>query len=127
MNNVSLLSRRERQIMDILYRLNEASAKEVMADMLDAPSYSSVRTLIRRLADKGHVSHRKRGSKYSYFPLVDNKIASQSALMSVAETFFQGSPYRMLMSVLDIPSGNVSKEEWKQLEQILLLKRTKNQ
>ncbi|MDT8429512.1 MAG: BlaI/MecI/CopY family transcriptional regulator, partial [Pseudomonadales bacterium] len=64
------LSRRERQIMDIIYRMHKASAKEVMTELEDAPSYSSVRTLLGKLVEKGHLAYRESGLKYVYYPLV---------------------------------------------------------
>lgn len=123
MTKPSKLSRRERQIMDILYRLEEASAKDVMAEMEDAPSYSSVRTLIGKLVDKGHVAHRESGLKYVYYPLQTRDKASKSALSHVLQTFFDDSPLRAVNSLLDMSAKNLSDEELQELADIIEAKK----
>jgi BlaI family transcriptional regulator, penicillinase repressor len=119
MTNADQLSRRERQIMDILYRLGRASAKEVMEHMDDAPSYSSVRTLIGKLVEKGHVDHTELGLKYVYFPLVTHDQASRSALGNVVKTFFEDSPYLAVNSLLDMSIHDLSTDELDELEKMI--------
>ena len=94
------LSRRERQVMDILYRLESASAKEVLENLADPPSYSTVRTILQKLLEKGHVTYRESGAKYVYFPVVDHQKASSTALQNVVKTFFQDSPLMAANSLL---------------------------
>jgi len=126
MNKVNKLSRRERQMMDIIYRLSEASAKEVMENLDDAPSYSSVRTLLRKLVEKGHIAHRESGLKYVYYPLVERKEASRSALGNIVKTFFDGSPLLAVNSLLDMSRDDISDQELEQLSQLIEEKKAKN-
>jgi predicted transcriptional regulator len=127
MTNAAQLSRRERQIMDILYRLGQASAKEVMENMEDAPSYSSVRTLIGKLVEKGHVDHTEIGLKYVYFPLVNRDKASRSALGNVVKTFFEDSPYLAVNSLLDMSIHDLSQDELDELEKVIQARRESKQ
>lgn len=113
------LSRRERQIMDVLYRLTEASAKEVMENLEDPPSYSSVRTLLGKLVEKGHIDHRESGLKYVYFPLVTRKAASRSALSNIVRTFFADSPYLAVNSLLDMSIEELSDAELDRLDELI--------
>src|SRR5512132_2502901 len=85
------LTRRERQIMDILYRRGRATASEVMADLSGTPNYSTVRTQLRVLEEKGHVRHEEQGLRYVYLPAVPRRAARKSALRHLVETFFDGS------------------------------------
>src|SRR5580704_4630881 len=85
------LSRRERQIMDILHAREAVTAAEIRAAMADAPSYSTVRALLRILEEKGHVKHREDGPRYVYLPRVSRGTASRSAMKRLVATFFQGS------------------------------------
>jgi len=119
MTNADQLSRRERQIMDILYRLGRASAKDVMENMEDAPSYSSVRTLLGKLVEKGHADHRESGLKYVYFPLVAREKASKSALGNVVKTFFDDSPYLAVNSLLDMSMHELSDAELDELNDMI--------
>ena len=119
MTKASKLSRRERQIMDIIYRLEEASVKDVMENLEDPPSYSSVRALLRKLLEKGHVNHRESGLKYVYFPLVKREEASNSALSNLVKTFFSDSPLMAVNSLLDLSSEEISDEEFSQLEELI--------
>ncbi len=119
MTKANKLSRRERQMMDVIYRLGEASAKEVMENIEDPPSYSSVRTLLRKLVDKGHISHRESGLKYVYYPLVARKAASKSALSNLVKTFFAGSPLQAVNSLLDMDSHEITDEELAHLESLI--------
>lgn len=117
------LSRRERQIMDVLYRLGEASAKDVQDNIQDAPSYSSVRTLLGKLVEKGHIDRRESGPKYLYFPLVKRQVASRSALSNVVKTFFEDSPFLAVNSLLDQSVHALSAEELNRLEQLIKAKK----
>lgn len=119
MTQADQLSRRERQIMDILYRLGHASAKDVMENMEDAPSYSSVRTLLGKLVEKGHADHRASGAKYLYFPLVTREKASRSALGNVVKTFFDDSPYLAVNSLLDMSIHDLSDDELDELNKMI--------
>jgi len=105
--------------MDSLYRLESASVKDIQEDITDAPSYSAVRTLIQKLVDKGHVSHREVGKKYVYFPLVNRRNASKSAMTRVVSTFFRGSTFQAMNSLLDMSSQNLSDEELDLLEKLI--------
>ncbi len=120
------LSRRERQIMDILYRMNEATAKEVMEAIEDAPSYSSVRTLLGKLVEKGHIAHRESGLKYVYFPLVEREAASVNALSNVVKTFFSDSTFLAVNSLLDMSDGDISDEELERLNKLIQEKKKNN-
>ncbi|WP_037991049.1 BlaI/MecI/CopY family transcriptional regulator [Teredinibacter turnerae] len=110
------LSRRERQIMDILYELNEASAQDVLAHLPDPPSYSAVRALIARLLEKGVVGFRTEGAKYIYFPKLEQQQASESAIRRVIKTFFKGSPAKAVSALLDMEGDALSAREIEDLE-----------
>lgn len=120
------LSRRERQIMDVIYRMNEATAKEVMEALEDAPSYSSVRTLLGKLVEKGHIAHRESGLKYVYYPLVERQAASVNALSNVVKTFFGDSPFLAVNSLLDMSGGDISDEELERLNKLIQAKKKSN-
>jgi predicted transcriptional regulator len=94
------LSRRERQIMDILFRLGEASASEIWKQMPDAPTYTTTRGLLRVLERKGHVAHEKDGVRYVYRPIARKADAGSSVLAHVVRTFFDGSPARAMAALL---------------------------
>ncbi|HXV15717.1 MAG TPA: BlaI/MecI/CopY family transcriptional regulator, partial [Gemmatimonadaceae bacterium] len=85
------LSRRERQIMDVLYRLGSATAAEVQENIADAPSYSAIRALLRILVEKGHARHSYDGPRYVYSPVISRPVAQKSALRQLVKTFFNGS------------------------------------
>jgi BlaI family transcriptional regulator, penicillinase repressor len=105
------LSRRERQIMDILYQRGKASANEVRDDMPDAPSYSAVRAMLRVLEEKGHAKHQEEGMKYVYAPVVAAGKAKRSAVKHVLDTFFQGSAEQAVAALLDVSSSRLTREE----------------
>jgi predicted transcriptional regulator len=96
----STLSRRERQIMDILYRRGRASAGEVMEELPGEPSYSTVRAQLRVLEDKGHVNHEEEGLRYVYAPAVPRHAARKSALRHLVDTFFDGSAEKAVSALL---------------------------
>src|SRR3954449_7993673 len=104
-------SRRERQIMDILYRRGRATANEVMADLPGDPSYSTVRTQLRVLEDKGHVRHEEEGLRYVYAPAVPRHAARKSALKHLVDTFFDGSAEQVVAAVLGGEASQLSDED----------------
>jgi len=105
------LTRRERQIMDVLYRRGRATAAEVMADLTGEPNYSTVRTQLRVLEDKGHVRHEEEGGRYVYAPAVPRHAARKSALKHLVETFFDGSAEQVVAAVLGGEASRLSDEE----------------
>lgn len=98
------LSKRERQIMDIIYRRGSASAAEVQTDLNEDLSYSSVRTLIRILEEKGHLRHEVQGKQFLYFPTVPREQAVKSALRNLLDTFFNNSPEIAVAALLEMES-----------------------
>jgi predicted transcriptional regulator len=115
----STLSRRERQIMDILYRLGRATANEVMAELPGEPNYSTVRTQLRVLVNKGHVRHEEQGLRYVYSPTVPRHSVRQSALKHLMETFFEGSAEKMLATLLGTGGSKLSDEELDRLGELI--------
>ena len=105
------LSRRERQILEILYQRGQASVGEVRESMEDAPSYSAVRTLLGVLEEKGHVRHKAEGLKYVYLPVVAREKAKRSAVRHLMETYFSGSPEQIVAALLDVSSSKLTREE----------------
>jgi predicted transcriptional regulator len=105
------LTRRERQIMDILYRRGRATANEVMADLTGDPSYSTVRTQLRVLEAKGHVRHDEDGLRYVYLPAVARHAASRSALRHLVDTFFDGSTEKVVGALLGGETAKFSDQE----------------
>ncbi len=105
------LTRRERQIMDVLYRRGRATAADVMADLPGEPNYSTVRTQLRVLEDKGHVRHDEEGLRYVYAPAVPRHAARKSALKHLVETFFDGSAEQVVAAVLGGEASRLSDEE----------------
>lgn len=113
------LSRRERQIMDIVYRLGEATAAEVMENLPDPPSYSAVRALLRILEEKTHLRHRQEGPRYVYVPTVPLDAAKQSALKHVLSTFFEGSVTQAVAALLDLGQDDLSDAELHRLARLI--------
>ena len=113
------LTRRERQIMDVLYRRGRATAAEVMADLPGEPNYSTVRTQLRVLEDKGHVRHDEEGGRYVYAPAVPRHAARKSALKHLVETFFGGSPAEAATALLDSSAGKLSELELERLSEMI--------
>jgi BlaI family transcriptional regulator, penicillinase repressor len=112
------LSRRERQIMDVIYARGQASVAEVHDAMTDAPSYSAVRALMGILAAKGHLRHKAEGHKYIYLPTRSRKEASRSAVRRLLETFFEGSTEQALVALLEVSAG-ASREELDRLSKLI--------
>ena len=111
------LSRRERQILDILYVKGAASVAEVQGSLADPPSYSAVRALLRILEEKGHARHEARGPRYVYLPMVPRERARNSALTRIVQTFFDGSAAQAAAALVD--SGSLSDEELSKLSSLI--------
>ena len=109
------LSRRERQILDILYQSGRASAAEVQTALPDPPSYSAVRALLRILEEKGHVRHQQDGPRYVYAPTLPHNNAQRSALRHILQTFFNGSAEQAISALLDDQSTRLSSAELERL------------
>lgn len=113
------LSRRERQIMDILYERQPRSAQEIQQALPDPPSYSAVRALLARLVEKGLVHFKQEGAKYLYFPKVAEAKAQQSAISRLLKTFFKGSPIQAVNALLDMEAQSLSAREIEELERTI--------
>lgn len=113
------LSRRERQIVDILYANGRATAAEVQAALPEPPSYSAVRAMLRILEDKGHVRHVQDGPRYVYVPTVARNNAKRSALRHMLQTFFDGSAEQAISALLDDRSAKLSDVELDRLAQLI--------
>lgn len=113
------LTRRERQIMDIVYRRGQATAVEVMNEIPDPPSYSAIRALLRILEEKGHLRHEPQGPRYVFLPTVAREKARRSALKRVVHTFFDGSASDAVAALLDMPSTKLSRTDRERLAQLV--------
>ena len=109
------LTRRERQIMDILYRDGEATVADVMAQLPDPPSYSAVRATMNVLEEKGHVRHRQDGPRYVYLPAVSRDRARRAALNHLLQTFFDGSPESAVVALLQMSDSTLSPSDFERL------------
>ena len=113
------MSRRERQIMEILYQRGKASASEIREAMEDAPSYSAVRAVLRVLEEKGHVKHQAEDLKYVYVPTVNRDKAKRSAVKHLMGTFFNDSPKQIVAALLDVSSQRLTREELDQMAEMI--------
>ena len=113
------LSRRERQIMDIIYRRGKATAADVRADLPDPPSYSAVRAMLRILEEKGHLRHEQQGPRYLFRPTVARDRARQSALKQLVSTFFEGSTEQAVAALLDLSAAKLSDAELDRLKGLI--------
>src|SRR5437867_6711127 len=113
------LTRRERQIMDILYRRSRATAGEVMTDLPGEPSYSTVRAQLRVLEEKGHVHHEEVGLRYVYLPTAQRHEVRQSALKHLVDTFFEGSTQKVVAALLGSEGARVSQEELDRIAELV--------
>ena len=113
------LSRRERQIMEIVYRAGRVTATDVLADIADPPSYSAVRAMLRILENKGYLRHELDGPRYVYLPILPSHRASRSALRNVLETFFEGSTEKAMAALLDLSREQLSPEELERLSKLI--------
>jgi predicted transcriptional regulator len=113
------LSRRERQIMDILFALGRATGPEIQERLPDQPSYSAVRTILRVLERKGHIRHVEEGLRYVYLPVVERETAKQSAIQRLISTFFEGSAKAAAAAFIDPAASQLSAEDLKELEAMI--------
>ena len=119
------VSRRERQILDVLFRVGRATAAEIQQAIPDAPSYSAVRTLLRILEEKGHIRHEQEGTRYVYLPRLGRDHARRSALRHMLNTFFEGSATHAIAALIDEDSAKLSDDDWKRLAD--MIKRARKQ
>lgn len=119
MNIEQQLSRRERQIMDVLHTRKSATVADIRAALPNPPGYSAVRALLRILEEKGHVKHREDGVRYVYLPRASQAVASRSALKRVVSTFFQGSVTQTVAALLETADIGLADSELNKLQQII--------
>ena len=113
------LGRRERQIMDVIYRRGKASVAEVRAELPDPPSYSAVRAMLGFLEDKGYLRHQQSGLKYVYLPAQDTRQVRASALQHMVKTFFGGSPEQAVAALLEMSDNKLSSKDRQYLSQLI--------
>ena len=113
------LSRRERQIMDILYQRSRATAAEIHQALPDAPSYSAVRAKLRVLEEKGHVRHEEESLRYVYLPVTPRETARRSALRHLISTFFEGSVEQAVAALLDVSAANLEPEDLDRIQRLV--------
>lgn len=113
------LTRRERQIMDVVYRTGRATAAEVQEALPDPPSYSAVRAMLRILEEKGHLKHEQDGPRYVFMPTVPRDKARKSALRQLVTTFFEGSTAQAVAALLGEPDAKLSDEELDRLSRLI--------
>ena len=113
------LSRRERQVMNILYARGQATAAEIHEALPDPPTFSATRAIIRTLEEKGHIGHEEKGLRYIYAPVVPPEKAKRSALAHVVSTFFGGSPSHLMATLLENSTEGVSDAELERLEEMI--------
>ena len=113
------LSRRERQIMDVLFRLGRAAAGEVRSHLPEAPSYSAVRATLRILEEKGYVRHQEEGLRYVFLPALAAEKARRSALLNLLETFFHGSAEEAVAALLDVSASKLTREDFDRLTRLI--------
>ena len=116
---LTALSRRERDIMDILFRRGRATADEVMRELSGEPSYSTVRTQLRVLEEKGHVRHEEDGRRFVYLPAIARSAARKAALRHVVDTFFDGSVERVVAALLGGEAARPTDQELTRIQQLL--------
>ena len=113
------LSRRERQIMDILYQRGRATAAEIHQALPDAPTYSAVRAKLRVLEEKGHLRHEEEALRYVYVPTTSRESARRSALRHLVSTFFEGSAEAAVAAMLDLSAANLNSEDFDRIQRII--------
>jgi predicted transcriptional regulator len=116
---LSVLTRRERQIMDVLFRRGRATAADVMGDLTGDPSYSTVRTQLRVLEEKGHVRHDDDGVRFVYMPVVRRQAARKSALRHLVDTFFDGSAEKTVAALLGGEASRISDDELDRIAELI--------
>ncbi|HTQ06499.1 MAG TPA: BlaI/MecI/CopY family transcriptional regulator [Polyangiaceae bacterium] len=113
------LTRREREIMDIVYKHGRATAQEVLAELAEPPSYSAVRALMRLLEERGHLKHKSEGTRYVYFPAVPRGEARRRALSHLVSTFFDGSVEQTMLALVENSRARLAPEELDRLAEIV--------
>lgn len=113
------LSRRERQIMDIIHQRGQSTAQEVMESLPDPPSYSAVRALLRLMEEKGYVRHEQEGPRYVYRATLAREKAGRSALKNLLQTFFEDSPEQAVAALLDVSRSKLTREELDRLSEMI--------
>ena len=113
------LSRRERQILDVLYKEGRATAADVQAGLPDPPSYSAVRAMLRILEEKGHIRHELDGPRYIYMPTIGRDRAKRSALKHVVNTFFDGSAAQVMAALFELSPRDLGEDEIARLRQLI--------
>jgi BlaI family transcriptional regulator, penicillinase repressor len=113
------LSRRERQIMDILYRAGRGTVAEVRASLPDPPTYSAVRAMLRILEEKGHVRHEHDAARYVFIPTIKRDAAKRSALRHVINTFFEGSASQVMAALVEMSRRGLDRDELVRLRQVI--------
>lgn len=113
------LSRRERQIMDVLYRRGRATAAEVQELIPDPPGYSAIRAMLRVLEEKGHIRHEEKDLRYVFLPVVPREKARRSAVAHMLETFFDNSAEQAVATLLDVSAGDLSKKQFDRLAALI--------
>jgi BlaI family transcriptional regulator, penicillinase repressor len=113
------LSRRERQIMDVIYRLERAAVADVLERLPDPPSYSAVRAMLRILEEKGHLRHEQEGPRYLYTPTVPRDTAKESALKNILRTFFGGSTEAAVAALLDLRKEEMTDAELERISRVI--------
>jgi BlaI family transcriptional regulator, penicillinase repressor len=113
------LSRRERQVMNIIYARGQATAAEIHEALPDPPTFSATRAIIRTLEEKGHIRHEEQGLRYVYAPVIPADKAKRSALAHVVSTFFGGSPSHLMATLLESSTGDVTDAELDRLERLI--------
>lgn len=113
------LSRRERQIMDVLYRMGKATAAEIHSAIPDAPSYSAIRATLRILEEKSHVRHEEKDLRYVFLPVVPREKARRSAIRHLLDTFFDGSTEEAVAALLHVSARELSEEDLNRLTDLI--------
>jgi predicted transcriptional regulator len=115
----STLTRREREIMDVVYRLGRATVGEVMSTLTGDPSYSTVRAQLRVLEEKGHLRHEEQNLRYVYIPAVSRHVVQKSVLQHLVDTFFDGSPEQLVTTLIGKERLRVSDEELERIARLV--------
>jgi predicted transcriptional regulator len=115
----SRLSKRERQIMDAIYMLGEATASQVLEHLPERVADASVRKLIRIIEQKGYLKHRREGHSYIYAPIIPKDVASRHAVKHLLQTFFQGNASRAISALLDASEGSLSEEDIAEIAELI--------
>jgi predicted transcriptional regulator len=118
-NTPTSLTRRERQIMDVLYRLGQATAAEIQERLPEPPSYSATRTMLRILEEKGHIRHEEKGPRYVFSPKISRESARKSALRHLVQTFFEGSAAQVVSTLVNDNTKRLSDGDLEQLARMI--------